>query len=343
MYKLADIGNKKIAIVDLLSEKNKLFWDLTDKSIQKYIKLWKKILFVVNRKWYSSSSICEDCGYIPKCKNCDIPIAKYVNNNQFVNMCPICKTVYENKWVCSNCWWTHIKEFWIWTYKLAWFLKNMYNINPKVLENTDLNSKNKIEKNKLDLKNEKYIISTSILSSESKYFKPDLVIFFNADSWLSIPDFNVWEKHFLFLYEFIKKYSTSNFIIQTFNQEHYVYENILKLDLQSFWNKELEYRKKLNYPPYSQLAVIIYKSQIEERLYRRISKLENELKYLIENQNFDITIFPTPQLVYKKFWKYHYNIVLKWKNVKSFLDIAVERLKIKERWFQVDWLPNNII
>ncbi len=343
MYKLSDIENKKIALVDLLSEKNKLFWVLTDKSIKKYIKLWKKILFVANRKWYSSSSICEDCGNIPKCRNCDIPIAKYVNNNQFVNMCPICKTIYENEWVCNSCWWTNIKESWIWTYKLAWFLQDMYNIKSKVIENTDINSKSKIEKNKLSLENEKYVVSTSILSSESKYFKPDLVIFFNADGWLSIPDFNVWEKHFLFLYEFIKKYSTSNFIIQTFNQEHYVYENILKLDLKKFWNKELEYRKNLNYPPYSQIAIIMYKSQIEERLYRKISKLESELKYLIQNQNFDITTFPTPQLVYKKFWKYHYNIVLKWENIKSFLDLAVERLKIKEKWFQIDWLPNNII
>jgi len=343
MYILSNIEDKKIAIVDLLSEKNKLFWDITKKSIEKYIKLWKNILFITNKKWYSSSSICSDCWNIPKCKNCDIPIAKYVKNDTFISMCPICKTVYENTWVCQKCWWTNIKEIWIWTYKLAWFLNDIFAIKARVLENTDLNSQIKIEKTKKILEDEKYIISTSILSTESKYFNPDLIIFFNADIWLSIPDFNVWEKHFLYLYEFIKKYKTSNFIIQTFNANHYVYKNILKLDLQWFWNKELEYRKQFSYPPYAEITLILYKSEIEENLYKKISKLESELKYLIETQNYDINIFSTPPLVYKKFWKYHYNIVLKWKNLKSFLDIAVDKLKIKEKWFQIDWLPNNII
>lgn len=343
MYKLSNIDNKKIALVDLLTEKNKFFWELTEKTIKKYIKLWKKILFITNKKWYSSSTICQDCWYIPKCKNCDIPIAKYTNKGNYISMCPICKTVYENDWVCNKCWWTNIKEVWIWTYKLAWFLTDIFGITPIVIENTNINSKSKIEKTKKVLENERYVISTSILSTENKYFNPDLIIFFNADIWLSIPDFNAWEKHFLFLYEFIKKYSTTNFIIQTFNFDHYVYHNILKLDLEWFWEKELKYRKQFNYPPYTEIAVIMYKSEIEDRLYRKISKLESELKYLIENQNYDIKLFSTPPLVYKKFWKYHYNIILKWKNLKSFLDIAVDKLKIKGKWFQIDWLPNNII
>jgi len=45
----------------------------------------------------------------------------------------------------------------------------------------------------------------------------------------------------------------------------------------------------------------MYKSEIEERLYLKISKLESELKYLIETQKYEITIFSTPPLVYKKF------------------------------------------
>jgi hypothetical protein len=45
----------------------------------------------------------------------------------------------------------------------------------------------------------------------------------------------------------------------------------------------------------------MYKTEIEDRLYTKISKLESELKYLIEKENVKIDIFPTPQLIYKKF------------------------------------------
>ena len=343
MYILNSIENKKIAIIDLLTEKSGFFWNLTDKTIKKYIKLWKNILFITNKKWFSSSTICKDCWYILKCDYCDIPVAKYVNNDKYISMCPICKRIYESNGVCKKCWWTNIQEIWIWTYKLKEIIKNEYKIEPFIIENTNVNSLNKIKNVKSQLKHEKYVISTSILSSEISVYYPDLIIFFNADIWLSIPDFNVAEKNFLFLYEFIKKYSTSNFIIQTYNIEHYIYKYILNLDLDWFWKQELKYRKAFSYPPYSELAILKYKTEIEDSLYRKVSKLESELKYLLEKENLKIDIFPTPELIYKKFWKYHYNIILKWKNIKPFLDKAVKLLKIKEKWFQIDWLPSSLI
>jgi primosomal protein N' (replication factor Y) len=163
-------------------------------------------------------------------------------------------------------------------------LKEKFSINSLVIENTDINSLSKIEKIKNKLESANFVISTSILSSVSDSFIPDLIVFFNADTGLLLPDYNVAEKHFLMLWEFIHNYSCENFLLQTFNAEHYVYKNLLELDLDKFWKEELKYRKQFNYPPYSELAVIMYKSEIEEKLYRKIAKLESELKYLIENQ-----------------------------------------------------------
>jgi len=343
MYILSEKQWKKIALVNLLEWPGRLFWWLTDKTIKKYINLWKKILFITNRKWFTSSKICRDCGYIPKCNYCSIPIAKYKNNDKFIYMCPICKRIYKDDWLCEKCWWSNIIESGIWTYKLQEIIKEHYWICPFVIENTDINSKNKILKIQNELKDINYVISTSIFSEKNINFQPDIIIFFNADTWLTIPDFNVWEKHFLFLYEFIKKYPTSNFILQTFNIEHYVYKYLLQLDLDGFWQKELEFRKQFLYPPYVDLVVIMYKTEVEENLYRKVSKLESELKYLIEKEKQDIQIFPTPQLIYKKFWKYHYNIVLKWHTIKPFFDKAVKILKIKEKGFQIDYMPVNII
>ena len=347
MYKLAEINWKKIALVDLLTEENKIFSDLVSKTIRKYSKLWKKILFITNRKWYASSFLCQDCWYIPKCTHCDVPISKYVikkeNQEKFIYMCSICHKIYPDKIKCEKCWGYNIKEIWIWTYKLRDLLKENFGIDSFVVENTDVNSISKIKNLEKELQKQKYVISTNILSFPSDSFIPDIIIFPNADTGLWIPDFNVGEKHFMQMYEIIKNYPTKNFIIQTFNFDHYVYQNLLKLDINWFWQQELKFRKMLKYPPFSELAVIMYKNQVEEKVYLKISKLESELRYLAEKNDTDIEIYPTPQLVFKKFWKYHYNIILKWKNLKSFLDKAVTLLKIKQKWFQVDWLPNNLI
>jgi len=351
MYKLVETNWKKVALVDMLTEPSKLFSELTKKTILKYKKTWKKILFITNRKWYASWNLCLDCWFVPKCENCDVPIAKYYKKTdwflnedaEFIYMCPICKKHYSSNLSCPNCWWFNIKEVGIWTYKLQEILKKEFNLEVFVVENTQVNSLNKIKKIKDQLSSSNFVISTWILSVESKYFKPDIIIFPNADTGLSVPDFNSAEKHFLSLYELIKNYSTENYIIQTYNFDNFVYQNLLHLDLEWFWKKELEFRKKLNYPPYEEIALLLYKHEIEEKLYLKISKLEKELKYLVEKNNQTISIYPTPQLVYKKFGKYHYNIILKWKKLKSFLDLIDRTLRIRNKWFQIDYLPNSLI
>jgi len=44
----------------------------------------------------------------------------------------------------------------------------------------------------------------------------------------------------------------------------------------------LEYRKKYNYPPYTQMAIIMYKHEIEEKLFNKVDKLYKEILYLKE-------------------------------------------------------------
>ncbi len=342
MYKLSEVDWKKIALVDMKNQQNSIFSNLLEKTILKYKSLNKKILFIVNKKGYNSSYMCLDCWWIPKCESCDIPIWKYVQNAKFIHMCPICRRVYSDILVCKKCWSTRIKEIWIGVHKFSYMLKEKFSLDSLVLENTDINSVNKIKKIKSLLLSTNIIVSTGIFTF-NEFFIPDIIVFPNADTWLSIPDYNVAEKHFLFIYEFLKNYSTKNFIIQTFNPEHYVYQSLLKMDLDWFWKKELEFRKQFSYPPYTELAVLIYKNQIEDKLYAKISKIEAELRYLIQNLWYEINLYTTPQLVYKKFWKYHFNIILKGKNLKSFLDKAVEILKLQNKWFQVDWLPLNLI
>ena len=345
MYKLTTTKDKKIALVDMLTEQNTVFSNVTEKTIIKYKKLWKKILFIANKKWYNTSHLCTDCWYIPKCHNCDIPIWKYVSptSNDYIYMCPICKRIYDSLIPCSNCWGSNIKEVWLGAHKLKEYLQKKFNIKPLVIENTDINRVTKIKKVKEKLQNTQFVVSTPIFSFPCNDFVPDIIIFINADWWLTIPDFNTNEKHFLFLYEFINNYPTKNFIIQTFNFEHYVYKYLVNLDLEGFWKQELSFRKQFNYPPYTEIAVLIYKNQIEEKVYSKISKIEAELKYLVEKLNPTVEIYPTPQLIFKRFWKYHYNIILKWENLKPFLDKAVQSLKLREKHFQIDWLPTNLI
>ena len=345
MYTLHNTKDKKIAIVDLKDEPNKVFSVLVWNTIEKYSRLWKKIQIFVNKKWYSTWKICNDCWNVPKCKNCDIPIAHYLVLKNQIWMCSICKTIYDDTNICSTCKWTNVNNFWLWIQKVQELIKNNFWFSSVLIDNTHVNSENKINKTMeiLSQKSTTIVLSTHILSYPAYKWKPDIVIFLNADIWLNIPDFSSTEKIFFSIYEIIAKYPTKNYIIQTLNSELYLYQSLAKLNIDWFWEKELENRKAFGYPPFWELAVLIYKSEIEQRVYSQVDKVYKDLTYLIDKENLPIKLYSTPPLVFKTFGKYHYNIVIKWVNLKQFLDNAVNILKIQSKWFQIDRLPNSII
>jgi primosomal protein N' len=84
------------------------------------------------------------------------------------------------------------------------------------------------------------------------------------------------------------------------------------MDKDLFVKEDNLFRQKNNYPPFSDICVIMYKNEIEERLFTKVDKLYKELLYLKEKYQMDkLEIYSTPPLIYKIFGKYRYNIILK--------------------------------
>ena len=96
--------------------------------------------------------------------------------------------------------------------------------------------------------------------------------------------------------------------------------------------KENEFRKDNRYPPFSDICVLMYKNEIEQKLYNQIDKLYKEILFLQKKYGLDdIEIYATPPLVYKVFGKYRYNIVMKGQQVRNFMDIIFTKLEITKR------------
>lgn len=337
--------NKKIFLVDMRKETSKIFSDIAHKWLQKYIQSWKKIMIIVNKKWYSSWIICQDCWFVPKCERCDISIAYHLDENwNYFWLCHICKKHYNQIWCCPNCWGFDIQPYGVWTQKIQQIIKQSFNKNSIIIESETVNSEKKIQQINQEIKDNQIIIWTSLLNQPPQNIIFDLVIFINADIGLNVPDFNSNQRNYLFLYETFLKHKCNNFIVQSFNPSTHSIANACKLDLEWFKKIELNYRKQFNYPPYSQLCVILYKNEIEEKLFTKVNTLYQELLFLKEKMGIkDLEIFSTPPLIYKIFWKYRYNIILKSNELRPFMDEAFSTLKITDRGFKIDWEPQNIV
>ncbi len=346
-YVKCSINNRNIFLVDMKKSDDYIFSELSYFWIKKYIRRNKKVLIIVSKKSYYTGLVCKDCGYIPKCNNCDVPIAYHkLKNGEFIGLCHICKNTYNLYINCPNCWWSNLKFYGVWWEQIVDYISSEFWKKAIFLHSEKINSLKKIDNILSAIKNSDVLIWTSlIIWWLKKYiFRPDLVIFQNADVWINIPDYTSNYKNFLFLYEWINNIDSKYFIIQTYNIEYPHIRYICKNDFDWFKKFELEYRKKYNYPPFSQMAVIMYKHEIEEKLFDKVNKLFKEILYLKEKYWFDnIDIYSSPPLIYKMFWKYRYNIILKWLNVRQFLELIYEKLNIYSRWFKMDWMPQDIV
>ena len=174
----------------------------------------------------------------------------------------------------------------------------------------------------------------------------DLIIILAADQSLWLPDYSVRQDTFVQLYHTIQHNTTATFLVQSYDTQHDSIRDACKLDRDGFMKKEKTFRQSHHYPPYGELCVIKYKNENETTLHNSIQALTKELLYLQQSYEYpDLTIYATPPLVYKKFGKFYYHIIILWPqdHVRPFMDIAFSKLQMRKRWFKIDWMANHIV
>jgi len=215
-YKLKPkIKNTKRQIIDMRGEKN-----IISGALLQELKKSKFSLLFLNRLGAATLVLCQDCGYIAKCENCDGPMVYHLFGNQLI--CHHCGFKAKALLTCPKCG--------------SWRIKYLGTGIEKV--------KQEIAKLKISNK----ILITTL---KQKLPKADLVGVISADTILHLPDFRSPERTFQAL---VKLNNLSKkMIIQTYGPEHYVF------DFDNFYQRELTIRKELNYPPYCQLIKLTYR------------------------------------------------------------------------------------
>lgn len=261
-----------------------------------------------------------------------------------MGLCHICKTQYEMPKVCPVCHKNDIKPYGLGTQKVQEFIKDTYGVDSLRIESETVSSPTKIAKLLAEVSKYQVIVGTSLLSTPIPQFPLDVVTFLHADTWLNMPDYGASAQNFELLYGTFCKHNAPFFIVQTFNPEWPSIRHACKLDRAGFEKIDHAFRKEHDYPPFGELCVLMYKNEIEERLYTQVDKLYKELLYLKEKYELkDLVIYSTPPLIYKVFGKYRYNIIIKWPQVRQFIEIIYSKCKLQSRGFKVDWNAQSVV
>ena len=287
LLKLSDDSKKpRVRVIDMRNEKllkPYLSKVVLDASVN-YIKDDKKVMFVINRRGYSTVLRCPDCNYIEECSDCRIPL---VFHKQDMSMkCHYCGyAVPDIPEYCSRCKGYNIQLLGAGTQRVQEDIEEFIGIKTLRLDSDKAQKRSDIEKLIMATMSGdvKIIVGTKLMTKRlGLYGGFSMAAILNTDIFLHMPDFRSAEKIYQEISSIINTIEPRGEIfIQTRMPQNYLFKYLKNYDYTSFFREELQRRKSLRYPPYSKLLIIRCMSK------RNISK---ELSGIIERADKDVEI-----------------------------------------------------
>ena len=300
----------EIKLVDMKEEENSFFSRELLKSIRETLLRGEQVILLLNRKGYSTMIQCKDCGHIEECEHCSIKLSYYESTKRL--KCNYCGREKRFLGKCSKCGSTNLYFGGKGTEQIEEKLREYFNVPIVRVDSETARQKDFYEKTYFDFLNKKYdiMIGTQMIAKGLHFPNVTLVGVINGDLILSFPDFRASEKTFQLITQVAGRAGrgdkSGKVIIQTYQPENYVMENIKNSDYDKFYEKEIGMRDILEYPPFSKTINIGF-SHTDEKILEEVS---NEFFHLIK-RDYVMVFVPNKSLVYKVKDRYRKNIFIK--------------------------------
>ena len=359
VYKLLELPNRingkslpPVEIIDMnktLKKSRGYFSTELIEAIKNALDKKEQIILLLNRRGYSSFVTCKNCGYTFKCPNCDISLTYHKSSNTLrCHYCGFGEKVYK---ICPSCNEEALTNLGTGTEKIEEELNKLFDGVRVVRMDYDTTSKKGMhEKIINDFKDHKYdiLLGTQMVSKGLDFPNVTLVGVINADTSLNIPDFRSSENTFSLLSQVAGRSGRSEkqgrVIIQTFNPDHYAINLVRKNDYLSFYDREMEIRKKLKYPPYYYLCNIRISGKDNNIIVNEANKIKRSLD---RNLNNTIILGPSSASIFRMNNIYRYNILLKYKSDKEIINILekiIEHYKSNNKVkVDIDFNPSQML
>lgn len=226
----------------------------------------RQAILFQNRRGFAPVVICEQCGWTPKCANCDVSMVYH--KNLAMLRCHYCGYATFLPKLCPACGLNGLKIFGYGTERIAEEIKEEfpdYSVARMDLDTTRNKDayQNIIEdfaRHDTDI-----LIGTQMVSKGLDFGDVATVGVLNADTLLNFPDFRSNERAFNMLEQVAgragRRKEKGSVIIQTVNPRHEVLRHVKNHDYEAYFKNELEERRKYAYPPFTKIINIYLRNK----------------------------------------------------------------------------------
>lgn len=228
----------------------------------------KQVILFQNRRGFAPMIECKTCGWVPRCKNCDVSLTLHKNTTTLT--CHYCGYTYAVPTHCPSCEGTDLRGRGYGTEKIE---DQICEIFPEArVARMDLDttrSRNAYERLIGDFASGRtnVLIGTQMISKGLDFDRVAVVGILDADSMLNYPDFRAYEHAFMMMSQVAgragRKGKRGLVLLQTKNKDLPVVQQVVRNDWKGFYRDLLEERRLFRYPPFHHLVYIYLRHKTE--------------------------------------------------------------------------------
>ncbi len=309
----------EIRIVDMRLEKDRegrhgLFSKELIEEIYARLDRAEQTMIFLNRRGFSSSLVCQKCGYVAECKHCSV--SKTYHKARARLVCHICGDEENVPSKCPECSSPEFKYSGAGTEKIEEVMAKLFpKANIARMDSDTMRRKNahrdvlaKFRLGKIDI-----LIGTQMIAKGLDFPNVTLVGVVNPDHALHMADFRAGERVFQLLTQVSGRAGRGEVegevLVQTYTPHHPAIQFARRMDFDGFCDQELAFRKELSYPPYAHLTCITLRGKDEAA----VEKTGETLSYYLEQcVSGDVILSPlVPAPISRARGEYRYQILLR--------------------------------
>ena len=246
----------------------------------------QSILFL-NRRGFSTFVSCRNCGFVIKCKNCDVAMTYHKHRNSL--SCHYCGYTTKKPTACPQCQSSFIKEFGAGTQKVEEELKELFpdmSVIRMDVDTTSAKTSHQTLLERFETEKTDVLLGTQMVAKGLDFPNVTLVGVLAADQSLFVDDFRANERTFNLITQVCGRAGRGEkkgrALVQTYLPENDVIALSKKQDYLSFYESEIKIRKQLNFPPFCDIVSVLFTSPMERGLSQYTKKLAHSLQIVMQ-------------------------------------------------------------
>lgn len=307
-------------------------------------------IIFLNRRGYSQTVICRDCGYVAKCENCDVSLTYHREEDCL--KCHYCGAKYKMLRGCPECGGSHLSYAGTGTQRIEAELKKAFP-SARVLrmDNDTTSGKEghfKILKefgeHRADV-----LVGTQMIAKGHDFPSVTLVGILDADMSLHFADYRSGERTFQLITQVAGRSGRASekgkVVLQTYDPENEVLRYAVAYDYLGFYENEISLRAAGLFPPFSKIVRVLVSGEDEKKTVETLRTLHSELSALHDSKSDAFLFFNRMRSPVGRIQnKYRYQVLMRLADTSVLPEIyrICARLKNRDVLVSVEENPSSL-